>query len=133
MTLDVDTVVKIANDYELAWNSGNPAQVAACYAENGGIVINRGTPWQGRAKVAEMAAGFYADVNDMRVILDELRIAGDHVAFIWTFTGRHAGTGNPLNVKGWEEWDLDADGFIAVSKGWFDAGDYARQVAGQSS
>ena len=131
MALDIDNISKIAGYYEAAWNSGDPAKVAACYAENGGIVINRGTPWQGRAKVAEMAAGFYADVNDMRVILDELRIAGDHVAFIWTFTGRHAGTDNPLDVKGWEEWDLDADGHIAASKGWFDAEDYARQVAGQ--
>ena len=130
MAFGIDNISKIAGDYEAAWNSGDPVKVAACYAKNGGIAINRGTPWQGRAKVAEMAAGFYADVNDMRVILDELRIAGDHVAFIWTFTGRHAGTGNPLNVKGWEEWDLDEDGSITASKGWFDAEDYARQVAG---
>jgi uncharacterized protein (TIGR02246 family) len=131
MALSVDSIRNIAGDYEAAWNSGDPARVAACYAENGGIIINRGTPWQGRARIAEMAAGFYADVSDMRVILDELRIAGDHVAFIWTFTGRHAGTGNPLDVKGWEEWDLEADGRIAASRGWFDAEDYARQVAGQ--
>ena len=78
-----------------------------------------------------MAAGFYADVDDMRVILDDLRVAGDHVAFIWTFTGRHATSGNALDVKGWEEWDLDAEGLIAASKGWFDPEDYARQVAGR--
>lgn len=130
MALSVDTIAKIARDYEAAWNSGDPARVAGCYAGNGRIIINRGTPWQGRAEVAEMAAGFYADVGDMRVSLDDLRIAGDHVAFIWTFTGRHAATGNLLDVKGWEEWDLDADGSIAASKGWFDADDYARQVAG---
>jgi uncharacterized protein (TIGR02246 family) len=131
MELGVDRISKIARHYEAAWNSGDPDQVAACYSENGGIIINRGVPWQGRARVAEMAAGFYADVNDMRVILDDLRIAGSHVAFIWTFTGRHAGTGKPLDVKGWEEWDLDADGSITASKGWFDAEEYARQVAGQ--
>lgn len=131
MTSNAEAISTFARAYEAAWNSGDPAQVAGCYAEDGGITINRGQPWQGRAKVAEMAAGFYADVNDMRVILDDLRLAGGHVAFIWTFTGRHAGTGNPLNVKGWEEWDLDADGLIAASKGWYDAEDYARQVAGQ--
>ncbi len=120
-----------AERYESAWNSGEPAEVAACYAENGSIVINRGAAWQGRARIAEMASGFYADVGDMRVILDELRIAGDHVAFIWTFTGRHTATGNPLDVKGWEEWDMDAEGPIAASLGWFDAAEYARQVAGQ--
>jgi uncharacterized protein (TIGR02246 family) len=131
MALGREEITKIAEHYEAAWNSGNPAQVAACYAPNGGIIINRGTPWQGRAKIVEMAAGFFADVKDMRVILDELRVAGDHVAFIWTFTGRHAGTNNPLDVKGWEEWDLDTDGAISASKGWYDAEDYARQVAGQ--
>lgn len=130
MPLDPAQIRSIAAAYTDAWNSGQPSRVAGCYAEAGRIVINRGTPWQGRAKVAEMAAGFYADVNDMTVILDELRIAGDHVAFIWTFTGRHAVTGKALNVKGWEEWDLDADGKIAASLGWYDAADYARQVAG---
>jgi len=33
------------------------------------------TPWQGCTKIAEMAAGIHADVNRMRVILDDLRIA----------------------------------------------------------
>lgn len=131
MTSNAEGIATFARAYESAWNSGDPAQVAGCYAESGGITINRGQTWQGRAKVAEMAAGFYADVNDMRVILDDLRIAGRHVAFIWTFTGRHAGTGNALNVQGWEEWDLDAAGKIAASQGWFDAEDYAAQVAGQ--
>jgi len=131
MTLGRKAVVRIAETYEAAWNSGDPAKVAACYAEHGSIVINRGAPWQGRTGVSEMAAGFYADVSDMRVILGELRVAGDHVAFIWTFTGRHAATGKPLDVKGWEEWDLDADGSISHSRGWFDADDYARQVSGQ--
>lgn len=130
MTLDPARIRSIAAAYQEAWNSGLPARVANCYAEAGRITINRGTPWQGRAKVAEMAAGFYADVEDMTVLLDDLRIAGFHVAFIWTFTGRHAGTGNALNVKGWEEWDLDAEGKIAASLGWYDAADYARQVAG---
>lgn len=131
MTSNAEGIATFARAYESAWNSGDPAQVAGCYAESGGITINRGQTWQGRAKVAEMAAGFYADVNDMRVILDDLRIAGRHVAFIWTFTGRHAGTGNALNVQGWEEWDLDAAGKIAASQGWFDAEDYAAQLAGQ--
>lgn len=131
MAPTVEQISAFAQGYEAAWNSGDPAQVAGCYSPDGEIVINRGQPWQGRAKVAEMAAGFYGDVDDMRVNLDELRIAGSHVAFVWTFTGRHAQTGNPLDVKGWEEWDLDEDGLISASKGWFDAADYARQVAGQ--
>lgn len=50
-----------------------------------------------------MAEGFFADVNDMKVMCNEVRVAGDHVAYFWTFTGRHAGTGRPLHVVGWED------------------------------
>lgn len=130
MPLAPETVMGFAARYVDAWNSGQPERVAACFAENGGIVINNGEPSQGRAGVEKMAAGFYGDVNDMQVSCDDLRIAGDHVAFIWTFTGTHAETGNPLEVQGWEEWDLDGDCLIQASRGWFDAEDYARQVAG---
>jgi len=130
MTLDSDRIKAFARGYEDAWNSGDPSKVASCYAENGIIVINRGTPWEGRSGIRDMAAGFYGDVDDMRVILDDLRVAGDHAIFVWTFTGRHAETGNTLNVKGWEEWDLNDDCQIQASRGWFDADEYARQVAG---
>ena len=40
-----------------------------------------------------------------------------------------AAAGNAVRVTGWEEWDLDASGLITLSRGWFDAEDYARQTA----
>ena len=104
--------------------------VASFYAQDGGIVINRGDPWTGQTGVAEMAAGFYADVPDLTLRCDEIRSAGDHAVYLWTFTGHHAETGNPLTVRGWEEWDLDTDLRIRASLGWFDVDDYARQIAG---
>ncbi len=130
MPRDLSKLTRIAKDYTAAWNSGDPQAVASFYAQDGVIVINKGDPWQGRDRVAEMAAGFYADVPDLTLVCDDLRSAGDHVIYVWTFTGHHAGTGNPLAVKGWEEWEMDADGKVAASKGWFDAEDYARQAAG---
>jgi hypothetical protein len=77
-----------------------------------------------------MAAGFYADVPDLSLVCDGLRIAGDHVVYLWTFTGTHAATGNPLTVVGWEEWDVDPENRVTSSRGWFDADEYARQSAG---
>ncbi len=123
-------IAQIAAAYTAAWNSGSAEAVATFYAPDGTIVINRGTPWEGRAGVAAMAAGFFADVPDLSLTCDGLRIAGDHVAYLWTFTGHHAQTRNPLRITGWEEWDLDAGGKVKTSCGWFDAADYARQVAG---
>jgi hypothetical protein len=69
-------------------------------------------------------------VPDLALVCDMVRCAGDHVAYLWTFTGTHAATHNPLRISGWEEWDLDAELKVRSSRGWFDADDYARQVAG---
>ena len=77
-----------------------------------------------------MAAGFYADVPDLSLTCDLVRAAGDHVIYVWTFTGHDAGTGNPLTIQGWEEWDLGPDMKVKASRGWFDGDAYARQVAG---
>ncbi len=60
-------------------------------------------------------------------VCDEVRCAGDHVAYFWTFTGTHAATKRPLRVVGWEEWDLDADFKIMASRGWYDAAEYERR------
>lgn len=100
------------------------------YAEAGRIVINRGSPWEGRPGVAQMAAGFFADVPDLALVCDAVRVAGSHAVYLWTFTGTHATSGRPLRVSGWEEWDLDADNNVKASLGWFDADDYARQTSG---
>lgn len=118
----------IAAAYTAAWNSGSAEAVAGFYAADGSIVINRGTPWDGRAGVTAMAAGFFADVPDLKLTCDGLRVAGDHVAYLWTFTGHHARTHNPLRITGWEEWDMDMDSKVKASRGWFDAENYARQV-----
>lgn len=127
MTTDIHA---IAMAYTAAWNSGSAEAVASFYAEDGGIVINRGTPWEGRQGVAAMAAGFFADVPDLNLVGDGLRVAGNHVLYLWTFTGHHSETRKPLRITGWEEWEIDARGKVAASRGWFDAEDYARQVAG---
>lgn len=128
--IDPKDVERIAADYTAAWNSKSADAVAAFYAPEGEIVINRGEPWSGRARVRDMAAGFYADVPDLSLTCDDVRCSGNHVIFVWTFTGHDATSGNPLNIRGWEEWDLDDELKVVASRGWFDADDYARQAGG---
>ncbi|WP_417208452.1 YybH family protein [Antarctobacter sp.] len=79
MTTDIHAV---ATAYTAAWNSGSAEAVASYYAEDGDIVINRGTPWEGREGVAAMAAGFFADVPDLNLVCDGLRVAGNHVLYL---------------------------------------------------
>lgn len=102
MTVSTEAVTKMAREYTQAWNSKSADAVASFYAEDGEIIINRGEPWTGRARVAEMAAGFYADVPDLSLVCDDVRCAESHVLYVWTFTGHDAKTGNPLKIRGWE-------------------------------
>ena len=92
MTIEPGKMKEIAVAYTAAWNSRSAEAVAEFYAKDGHIVINRGDPWEGRARVAEMAAGFFADVPDLTLVCDEVRCAGNHVVYLWTFTGTHSGT-----------------------------------------
>lgn len=130
MRFEPKSIAKLARDYTAAWNSRSADNVASHFAEDGEIVINRGEPWRGRSRVAEMAAGFFADVPDLALTCDEIRCAGSHAVYVWTFTGHDVKTGNPLKVRGWEEWELDGHLKIKASRGWYDADDYALQVAG---
>ena len=131
MVISQASIAKFSEEYTAAWNSKSAEAVASFYAEDGEIVINRGDPWTGRARVAEMASGFYADVPDLTLVCDDIRFTGDHAIYVWTFTGHDAGTGNPLKIRGWEEWDIGTNLKVQASRGWFDADDYARQVAGK--
>lgn len=120
----------LARRYTEAWNSKTPEHVAAFHTPESSIVINRGEPSVGHEGLAAMAAGFHADVPDLHLTCDGIRGGGDHIIYLWTFTGHHAETGNPLKVSGWEEWNLDEKMKITSSLGWFDGDDYDRQVAG---
>lgn len=128
--LDQAGAERLAVEYTAAWNSGSADAVAGHYAVDGQIVINRGKPWEGRDGIRAMASGFYADVPDIHITCDGIRLLGDHMVYLWTFTGHHSGTKNPLRIVGCEEWDLDAEGRVAASRGWYDGAEYARQVAG---
>ena len=100
--MQTDRLEAIATDDTAAWNSGSAEAVASFYAETGGIVINRGTPGEGRAGVQATAEGVFPDVPDLTLTCEGLRAAGDHVAVPWSFTGHHAETRNPLRIAGRE-------------------------------
>ena len=61
----------------------------------------------------------------------DLRCSGSHVIFVWTFTGHDTTSGNSLNIREWEEWEVGEDLKVVSSKGWFDAEVYALQAAEQ--
>lgn len=123
------SVHDMAAKYAAAWSSQSPEGVASYYAPDGKIAINGGEEIVGRAAVAEMAAGFYAEFPDLVVHLNDIRAAGSQAIFVWTLEGTHSGTGNRVKVQGWEEWTLSDDCLVASSPGRFDAAEYDRQNA----
>ena len=98
---------------------------------DGQNVINRGDSWVGRDGITKMASSFYADVPDLTLSCNDIRLAGSHAIYVRTFTGHDANTGNALKVGGWEEWELGEDLKVRASRGWFDADDYTRRVEGK--
>lgn len=81
MTLAAQAVADMAQAYIKAWNSLSSTAVASFYAQDGEIIINNGDPWSGRARVADMAAGFYADVPDLSLTCDDIRLSENHAVY----------------------------------------------------
>jgi len=120
-----DELTRFAERYAKAWCSRNPEIVAAFFAENALLTVNDGPP----APALEVARGFMRDFPDMVLKFDRLRNTPTGTEFHWTFTGTNTGpggTGKKVRVSGYELWKIDNEGFIAESKGHFDAGDYER-------
>ncbi len=128
-----DQIRDFGRRYTEAWCSHVPEAVASFYDERGRIVINDGEPSEGRAAIAEMARGFFEAFPDLIVRMDSIRTSGTHAVYSWTLEGTNTGpkgTGNRIEVSGWEYWRLTDDGLVAESRGHFDAADYEHQLAG---
>ena len=122
------TLHEFANSYAEAWSSKRPDAVASFYAQDGQISVNRAPALRGRAAIAQMAGGFYADFPDLTVTCDGARVAGQHALFLWTLEGHHVQTKAYVRISGWEEWEFDEHTKISASLGWFDVEDYERQI-----
>ena len=124
-----------AQRYAEAWCSQNPESVAAFFAERGSISINNGPPAVGRAAIAKEAEAFMTTFPDMVVTFDKLESRPDGTAFHWTLTGTNTGPGGTrkkVRISGYELWKINNDGLIGESKGHFNAGEYERQLKGES-
>ncbi len=132
--VDPENVRDLARRYTAAWCSQDAASVAAFYAANGSLRVNDAEPAVGREAITEVAQGFMSAFPDMKVLMDELAVDGDRAVYRWTLvgtnTGPPGGTGRAVRLSGFEEWQIDTDGFITESLGHFDSDDYQRQLDG---
>ena len=129
-----DTLRDLATRYTAAWCSQDPARVASFFSPDGSLKVNDSAPAVGRAAIADVARGFMTAFPDMQVLLDDVSGEGGTAIYRWTLVGTNTGpggTGRGVRVSGFEEWRLDADGFIAESLGHFDSAEYQRQLEGR--
>jgi uncharacterized protein (TIGR02246 family) len=126
---------EFAARYTAAWCSQDAARVAAFFASNGSLSVNKGAPAVGRKAIEETVQSFMTAFPDLRVFLDELVVKDDRVEYHWTLIGTNTGpggTGKQVRISGMENWRLWEDGLIAASEGEFDAADYQRQIGRES-
>jgi mannose-6-phosphate isomerase-like protein (cupin superfamily) len=77
------------------------------------------------------AAGFMTNFPDMIVRPVKVTREGDPINFHWRWTGTNTGpggTGNAVDLQGFEQWLLDGDGPIVESHGHMDDAEYQRQL-----
>jgi len=125
-------VQEFAKRYTAAWSSGDPRQLAACYAPEGSLRINQDPPCVGRESIAALAQGFMNELPDMVLTMDGLKKKGEGYVYRWTLDGTNSapgGSGNTLHISGFEEWTMSDDGLILESRGHMDSGDYRRQLS----
>ena len=64
--------------------------------------------------------------------MDDLRSDDRGIEYHWRLIGTNAGpggTGNAVDISGFEEWTIGDDGLIAKSLGHYDQSEYDRQIA----
>jgi hypothetical protein len=133
VSLDSTQLRDFARRYTAAWCSQDPAQVALFFSPSGSLKVNDAAPAVGRPAVTDVAKGFMAAFPDMKVLMDEVSVAGDRAVYRWTLVGTNTGpggTGRGVRISGYEEWRIGPDALIAESLGHFDAEDYKRQLEG---
>jgi hypothetical protein len=131
-TFDLELFAKA---YSQAWSGIRPEFVAMFFAENGSLRINDGEASVGRAAITEVAQSFMTDLPDMVVRYDSLVKTDTGANFYWTLIATNTGpggTGNKVNVQGYEEWILSEDGLVQTSQGHFPSEEYARQLKGEN-
>ncbi len=128
-----DELLKFGENYAAAWSSQQPGKVAEFYAADASLTVNNGEPAVGTEAITNVAKSFMDAFPDMVVTMDSLVRESGKVQFHWTLIGTNTGpdgTGNKVNISGYEEWTLNESGLVQESQGNFDEEDYNRQLEG---
>ena len=131
--MEQNVLITFGKNYAKAWSSQKPEKVAEYFAADVSLTVNNGEPAIGSEAITNVAKGFMDAFPDMIVTMDSLVTKLDKTQFHWTLIGTNTGpngTGNKVNISGFEEWTLNKNGLVQKSNGYFDEEDYNRQLIG---
>ena len=124
----IAAIRKMAERYTDAWCSRSATAVASFFDEQGQSTVNGGPPAIGRAAIASEMQAFFADFPDLALQMDDIRSGGNQAVYLWTLTGSNSGTGNAVQISGWQNWRLTDDLLIVEADGGFGATEYERRI-----
>jgi predicted ester cyclase len=127
-------LIEFGQNYARAWSSQVPENVAKFFAGDGSLTVNNGEPAIGTAAITGVAKSFMDAFPDLIVIMDSLTSENNDVRFYWTLKGTNTGqegTGNRVEISGFEKWTFNDERLVQVSDGHFDEEEYNRQLKGR--
>lgn len=130
MTGAAEQVWNMAVSHAAAWSAGDAGTTGDLFAPDGEISVNGAPPHIGRGAIIETARTLMQTFPGLTVEANETRCAGSRAVFVWTLRGRHHETGRDVVLPGWHEWEMDDEGRVQRCRGFFDADDLQRQIAG---
>ncbi len=101
--------IRLAED---GWNSRNPTKVALAYTPDSKW-RNRAEFPQGRAQIEEFLTRKWAKELDYRLIKELWAFDGNRIAVRYAYE-YHDDSGNWFRAYGNENWEFDADGYMAA-------------------
>ncbi len=114
-----------------AWNAHDADKVASLYTDD--VVyedVAFGLTARGHAELQKMAAGFFANVPDLKLEIVSNNSMGNRGAVEWVFSGTDVGlykTGKKFSVRGASVYELRGGKFSA-NRDYYDAASIMRQV-----
>ena len=107
----LDTATQKVRMAENGWNSKDPDKVALAYTVDS-VWRNRATFFTGRAAIIEFLTDKWARELEYRLIKELWAYSGNRIAVRYAYE-YHDDSGNWFRAYGNENWEFDANGYMA--------------------
>ena len=123
-----ENVRALIDRYAKAWSSGNPDEVAACFAPRGRLVFNTGPPPAGRGGIADVVGEIMAAYPRIDITVGSLHEEEGRWYHEWQMESRHGTTGQIVSLTGSEMVTVSPDHLLQEVETTLDIRELNRQI-----